>query len=670
MPQLPHRAEIWNLLLGRLQVSSLPFLQQDAEGRIVLWTFVVVVILGIVILGLITYYKKWGYLWREWFTSVDHKKIGIMYMMLGTVALLRGFSDAIMMRSQQAIAFGTNLGYLPPDHYDQIFSAHGSIMIFFVAMTYITGIMNYVMPLQIGSRDVAFPWLNNLSFWLTFWGFVLFMLSLFLGDFSMAGWMGYPPLTELQTSSGPDYYIWGIQLTGVGTLLTSINFVVTIVKLRAPGMTWMRMPMFVWTTLCTAGLMAVAFPALTASLLLLTLDRYLGMHFFTAAFGGNLMLYVNLFWIWGHPEVYILVIPLFGVYSEIVPTFSEKRLFGYSSMVYATVAIMVLSYLVWLHHFFTMGSGADVNSFFSLTSMIIAIPTGVKIFNWLFTMYRGRVHFTVPMLWSIGFLITFTIGGMTGVMLAVAPLDFLVHNSLFLVAHFHNVIIGGVVFGIFAAINYWFPKAFGFRLDEFWGKVSFWGWFVGFWVAFGPLYILGLMGVTRRMSHFEDPSLQPYFIVAAFGAFLILIGILAFLMQIYVSIRHRKAYAVGGDPWNGRTLEWSTTSPPPEYNFAFIPRVHERDAWWDMKEHGIARPTDGFNPIRLPKNAAAGVVLGVIAFLFGFAMVWYVWWLAIASFVAFIGVTIWHTFNYHREGDIPADEVRRTEVAALEGVRA
>ncbi|HWU78247.1 MAG TPA: cytochrome o ubiquinol oxidase subunit I [Rhodanobacter sp.] len=655
---MPDRPAIWNFLLGRLTLSSLPL-----DNPIVLWTFAAVALGGAALLAAITYYRQWGYLWNEWFTSVDHKKLGIMYMILATVMLLRGFADAIMMRGQQAIAFGSNMGYLPPHHYDQIFTAHGAIMIFFVAMAYIAGLMNFVMPLQIGARDVAFPFLNNFSFWLTAGGVVLFMTSLFIGDFSHAGWLGMPPVSELRQSPGPgvDYYIWGLQLSGLGTLLTGINFVVTIIKMRAPGMSLMKMPMFTWTSLCTSGLIVVTFPILTATLLLLSLDRYIGTHFFTNGFGGNVMMYVNLIWIWGHPEVYILILPLFGVYSEIVPTFSGKRLFGYSSMVYATASIMLLSYLVWLHHFFTMGSGADVNSFFALTTMMISIPTGVKIFNWLFTMYRGRVHFTVPMLWTMGFLFTFTLGGMTGVMLSVAPADFLLHNSLFLVAHFHNVIIGGVVFGVFAAINYWFPKAFGFRLDEFWGKLSFWFWQIGFWVAFGPLYVLGLMGVTRRLSHFTDPSLQVWFVIAAFGAFLILLGILAFVVQIYVSIRRRDELAVGNDPWGARTLEWSTSSPPPPYNFAFIPLVHERDAWTDMKKHGYQRPLEGFNAIHMPKNTAAGIVLAALGTVFGFAMVWYIWWLAALSFVALIVTAIAHTFNYNRDYHLSAQDVSQFE---------
>ena len=496
----------------------------------------------IAVLALITKFRLWGTLWRDWFCSIDHKKISVMYMVLGIVMLLRGFSDAIMMRLQQAMAFGDNMGYLPPHHYDQVFTAHGVIMIFFVAMPFITGLMNYVVPLQIGARDVSFPFLNNFSFWMTTAGAVLVMLSLFVGEFAKVGWLAYPPLSGIDYSPdvGMDYYIWALQIAGVGTTLSGINLVATIIKMRAPGMGLMKMPVFTWTSLCANVLIVATFPVLTAVLAMLTLDRYLGTNFFTNDLGGNPMMYVNLIWIWGHPEVYILILPLFGVYSEVVATYCGKRLFGYSSMVYATVCITILSYLVWLHHFFTMGSGASVNSFFGITTMIISIPTGAKIFNWLFTMYRGRIRFDVPMMWAVGFMLTFIIGGMTGVMLAVPPADFVLHNSLFLIAHFHNVIIGGVVFGVFAAINYWFPKAFGYKLDAFWGKASFWFWLVGFWVTFTPLYLLGFMGITRRMNHFDDPSLQPYMIVASLGAGLIALGIACFLIQLAVSYVRRE----------------------------------------------------------------------------------------------------------------------------------
>ena len=651
------------LIFGKLGWDAIPY-----HDPILLATFAMVGLGAAAALGAMTHFKLWGAFWHGWATTVDHKRIGIMYVAFGLVMLMRGFADALLMRAQQAIAFGGSEGFLPPHHYDQVFTAHGVIMIFFVAMPLITGVMNYLVPLQIGSRDVAFPFLNNLSFWLTASGGGLVMAALFVGEFATTGWLAYPPLSGIMASPGVgvDYYIWALQVAGVGTLLSGINLIATIVKMRAPGMSMMRMPVFVWTALCANVLVVAAFPVLSAVLAMLGLDRMVGTHFFTNDLGGNAMMYVNLVWIWGHPEVYILILPAFGVYSEIVATFSGKRLFGYASMVYATVVITVLSYVVWLHHFFTMGSGASVNSFFGITTMIISIPTGAKIFNWLFTMYRGRIRFEVPMLWSLGFMVTFVIGGMTGVLLAVPAADFVLHNSLFLVAHFHNVIIGGVVFGMFAAINYWFPKAFGYKLDAFWGKMSFWFWTVGFYCAFMPLYVLGLMGVTRRLSHFEDPSLQVWFRVAAFGAVLIAIGIGSFLIQLAVSFKRRKELAdLTGDPWGGRTLEWSTSSPPPDYNFAFIPRVHARDAWDDMKRAGCVRPTEGFLPIHMPRNTAAGVLISLAAAGMGFCLVWHMWLLAGVSFVAMVGIAIGHTFNYDRDFWIPKEEV-----AGVEGARA
>ena len=653
--------ELQKLLFGRLSLDAIPY-----HEPILVATFVVTALVGVAVLAWITKAKAWGYLWSEWFTSIDHKRIGMMYMVLGVVMLLRGFADALLMRAQQVLSFGDNAGFLPPHHYDQIFTAHGVIMIFFVAMPFVVGLMNLIVPLQIGARDVAFPFLNNFSFWMTTAGALLVMLSLFVGEFARTGWLAYPPLSGLAYSPdvGVDYYIWALQIAGVGTLLSGVNFTVTILKMRAPGMSLMKMPIFTWTALCTNVLIVAAFPVLTAVLVLLGLDRYVDTKFFTNDFGGNPMMYVNLIWIWGHPEVYILVLPVFGVFSEVVPAFCGKRLFGYTSMVYATVVITILSYLVWLHHFFTMGSGASVNSFFGITTMIISIPTGAKMFNWLFTMYRGRIRFEVPMLWTIGFMVTFVVGGMTGVLLAVPPADFELHNSLFLIAHFHNVIIGGVVFGVFAGINFWFPKYAGFKLDPFWGKVSFWFWFAGYWFAFTPLYVLGLMGITRRLSHFDDPSLQIWFEIAAFGAVLVAIGIAAFLVQIVVSIRNREALRdVTGDPWNARTLEWSTSSPPPAYNFAFTPVVRDIDAWWDMKQARAARPVTGFIDIHMPKNTAAGLVLSGLAMVCGFALIWHIVWLAIASFVGFVLGTIVHTFNYNRDYHLAADDVTRSEDA-------
>ena len=647
------------LIFGRLSWDAIPL-----HEPILLVTFIIAGVGGLSLFAAMTYFRLWGSLWRDWITSIDHKKIGIMYIVFGLVMMLRGFTDALMMRAQQAFAFGESSGFLPAHHYDQIFTAHGVIMIFFVAMPLVTGLMNFVIPLQIGARDVAFPFLNNFSFWMTVFGGMLTMASLFVGEFARTGWLAYPPLSGIMASPdvGVDYYIWSLQVAGVGTLLSGINLLVTIIKMRAPGMTMMKMPVFTWTALCTNVLIVAAFPILTAVLGMLSLDRMVGTHFFTNELGGNAMMYINLIWIWGHPEVYILILPAFGVFSEVTATFSGKRIFGYTSMVYATVVITILSYLVWLHHFFTMGSGASVNSFFGITTMIISIPTGAKIFNWLFTMYRGRIRFEVPMLWTIAFIITFAIGGMTGVLLAVPSADFVLHNSLFLIAHFHNVIIGGVLFGMFAGINYWFPKAFGFKLDPFWGKCSFWLWIVGFYAAFMPLYVLGLMGVTRRMSHFDDPSLQIWFQIAAVGAVLIFLGIISMLIQFAVSIKNREALRdVTGDPWGGRTLEWSTSSPPPAYNFAFTPKVYDNDTWTDMKKNGYERPQQGFLAIHMPKNTAAGFIISALSAACGFALIWQMWLVAGLGFFALMVAIIIHTFNYKRDYFIPADEVARTE---------
>ena len=628
-----------------------------------------VLIIVFAVLGAITIKGWWPYLWREWLTSVDHKRIGVMYVFLALVMLLRGFADAIMMRSQQALAIGGAQGYLPPDHYDQIFSAHGTIMIFFVAMPFVVGLMNFVVPLQLGVRDVAFPVLNSVSFWLTASGALLVNLSLFIGNFARTGWMGYPPLSELAFSPdvGVDYYLWALQISGVGSLMAGINMVTTILKLRAPGMTYFRMPIFCWTALCSSMLMVAAFPVLTATFVMLLLDRYLGMHFFTNDGGGAAMMYVNLFWAWGHPEVYILILPLFGVFSEVIATFSGKPLFGYRSMVLATLAICVLSFMVWLHHFFTMGAGADVNAVFGIMSMIIAVPTGVKVFNWLFTLYRGRVVFEPPVLWSIGFMVTFVIGGMTGILLAVPPIDFVVHNSVFLVAHFHNVIIGGVLFGAFAGYTYWFPKAFGFTLDARLGKAAFWCWLVGFYLAFMPLYALGLMGMTRRLQHIANPGWRPLLAVADLGAFVIFLGILCMIAQFIVSIRTRERRRdLTGDPWNGRTLEWATSSPPPAFNFALMPEVETIDAFWEMKRSGKAEIAQRYETIEVPRNSATGFITAFFAVMMGFAAIWHIWWMAILGLLAVAVTAMAFGWSDNREQEIPAADIARMERARLD----
>ncbi|MDE2581265.1 MAG: cytochrome o ubiquinol oxidase subunit I [Rhodospirillales bacterium] len=647
-------------MLGKLTLSAVPYTNPIIMGAVGFS-----VICAAVIVGAITYNRKWDYLWKEWLTSVDHKRIGVMYVILALIMLLRGFSDAIMMRSQQAIAFGPNHGYLPPHHYDQVFSAHGTIMIFFMAMPFMAGLLNLVVPLQIGTRDVAFPFMNAVGLWLTVMAAMLVMVSLGVGEFSKAGWTGYPPLTELKYSPGVgvDYWIWAIQISGIGSLMTGINFLVTILKMRAPGMTLMRMPVFTWTALCTSILIILAFPVLTVTVGLLTLDRYVGTHFFTGGGGGDLMMYTNLFWVWGHPEVYLLVLPAFGVFSEVTATFSSKRLFGYTSMVMATVAITLLSFLVWLHHFFTMGASATVNAAFGISTMVIAVPTGVKIFNWLFTMYRGRVRFTTPILWTLGFIVTFTLGGMTGVVLAVPPADFVLHNSEFLIAHFHNMLIPGVLFGFLAGYTYWFPKAFGFQLDEAWGKRAFWLWLSGFYVAFMPLYVLGFEGMPRRMDHYNNPAWQPWLVIAAFGVVLIAAGIACQIAQLVVSIRDRRSVVdQTGDIWNGRTLEWAVASPPPVYNFARIPVVHDIDAFTDMKERGTAyvRP-ERYYPIHMPKNSSIPFVMGIFAFAFGFAMIWHIWWLAIVGFLVELGSLIVRASMEDVGYEIPAAEVERIE---------
>jgi cytochrome o ubiquinol oxidase subunit 1 len=654
------------LFIGKLTLDAIPL---DTPIILGAGIFMAVALAGVLLL--ITVMKKWGYIWNEWVISVDHKKIGIMYILLAAVMLLRGFSDVILMRSQQALAAGQHVGYLPPEHYDQIFTAHGVIMIFFVVMPFVFGLLNIAVPLQIGARDVAYPYLNSLSFWLTFVGAMLCNISLVIGRFAATGWLAYPPLSGIHFSPGEgvDYYILALQIAGVGTLLSGINFLATILKMRCPGMTWMKMPIFTWSALCAMILVVLAFPILTVSLALLALDRFMQMHFFTQYLGGNVMMYINLIWAWGHPEVYILILPAFGIFSEVVATFCQKRLFGYMTMVFALAIITFLSFIVWLHHFFTMGAGGDVNAFFGITTMIIAIPTGVKVFNWLFTMYKGRIILATPMLWLIAFFTTFAIGGMTGVLMSVPPVDFQVHNSLFLIAHFHNVIIGGALFAYFSGLIYWFPKAFGFQLNERLGKWALGFWVTGFYFAFMPLYMLGLLGAMRRMNHYADLAFQPYFILAAFGAFLVLIGIFLQILQLIISIKDRKVLRdKTGDPWNGRTLEWSISSPAPIYNFARIPSVSARDAYWEEKQ--AKREEWRMNPeyieyqnIHMPKNTASGFLIAIFSGVFGFCVVWHMWIPALLGLLGIFVVVIGHTFNTKTEYEIKAEEVKATELA-------
>ncbi len=619
-----------------------------------------------VVIGLLFYFKRWKWLWTEWLTTLDPKRIGTMYILVVFTMLFKGLVDAMLMRGQQIVSVGESYGYLSSSHFQQIFTAHGTTMIFFVGMGVVFGMMNLVIPLQIGARDVAFPFLNSLGFWLFAVGSILVNLSLVIGKFSGAGWLAYPPLSGLDYNPGVgvDYWIWTLQIAGVGSLISGVNFIVTIFKMRCPGMTLMKMPIFVWASLGTLVLIIFAFPILTATLAMLSLDRLMGMHFFTPDFGGNPMMFINLIWAWGHPEVYILVLPAFGIFSEVVSTFSQKRLFGYVSMVWALGGITILSFIVWLHHFFTMGAGANVNAFFGIMTMFIAIPTGVKVFNWLFTMYRGRVHFTTPMLWFLGFIITFTVGGMAGVLMSVPAADFQVHNSLFLIAHFHSVILTGVMFGFFAGFTYWFPKIVGFKLNEKLGVYAWWCWVVGFLLAFMPLYMLGLMGATRRLDHYDAATgWQPLFIVAGIGVLLITLGVGFQVLQIIVSIKdHKVNKDVSGDPWNGRTLEWSTASPPPLYNFAVIPEVHSRDAFWVAKQEKKEQPRNfKYEAIHMPKNSPMGMIIAGFCFLLGFGIIWLMLWLVIASFLGIMACLIIRLSSDDTDYYITAEEVAKTE---------
>ncbi|MGK2896239.1 MAG: cbb3-type cytochrome c oxidase subunit I [Candidatus Saccharimonadales bacterium] len=647
-------------MLGRLGLDALP------TDFITIGGVVSGLLGGLALIIALTYFKKWGWLWKNWLTSLDPKKIGVMYIVVAIIMLLRGLADAAMMRAQQAVFATGNAPIDSPisaDMFQQVFSAHGTIMIFFVAMGVLFGIINLIVPLQIGARDVAFPLLNSISFWLFFAGMALVNISLAVGEFSTAGWLAYPPLSGLEYSPGVgvDYWIWSLQIAGVGSLLSGINFLTTIFTMRRKGMTPMKMPIFVWSIIGSMVLVVFAFPILTATLGMLSLDRTIGTHFFTSDLGGNPMMYINLIWAWGHPEVYILILPAFGIFSEIVPVFSRKKLFGYTSMVWALMAITVLSFTVWLHHFFTMGAGANVNAFFGIMTMIIGIPTGVKVFNWIFTMHRGRVKFATPMLWFMGFVATFTIGGLTGVMMAVPGIDYAVHNSLFLVAHFHNMIIGGVLFGVFAGLTYWFPKLTGFKLHEGLGKIAFWCWLVGFLLAFLPLYILGFMGAARRLDSY-DASLgwQGLFIVAGIGVLVILLGVFFQILQLAYSVWKRKQLAVGSDPWGGRTLEWSTSTPIPEYNFAVLDEVDERDEFWYRKQVKYTAPKK-YQAITLPKPRAVGPLVGASSFVIGFAIIWHIWWLALLGLIATIIAVVISSLVENTE-----EEVSKEMIAAHE----
>ncbi len=646
------------LLVGKLQWSDLPHEWFTVAGTLAMIGSVAVVAL------ILTRMKRWKWLWNEWLTTVDPKKIGIMYFIVAGLMLIRGGMDAIMIWLQQALASGASQGYLTADHFQQIFTAHGNIMVFFVAMAFVFGLINYIVPLQIGARDLASPFLNTLGFWLYVAGVVMINLFfVFGGHYAATGWLGVAPLSgpEFSPGVGVDYMIWSLQISGIGTTLGAINFIITILKMRAPGMKLRHMPLFTWGSLCSMVMALTVFPILTATLFLLFFDRYLGTHFFTAAGGGDPMMYTNLVWMWGHPEVYILMLPSFGIFSEVVQTFSRKKIANYTSVVLGMIGVSSFSLVVWLHHFFTMGSGADVNAFFGLMTMIIAIPTTVLVLNWIATMYKGRIQFATPMMWFLGFVGVFAVGGMTGVLLAIPPADFQLHNSLFLVAHFHTMVIGGVLFGIFAGISYWFPKIAGFRLNERIGRYAFWSWIIGFILAFAPLYVLGMMGATRRLNHYEDSTgWQPFFVLALIGGVIIMGAVVLQLVQIAASIMQRKQLTdSSGDPWNGRTLEWSTYSPPAAYNFTVIPHVSDAEPFWTMKQKSIQKLK--YEDIHMPKSTPTGIYVSIFAFLGGFGFIWEITWLIIASIIGIIVVVFKRTFDEHTEYTLTAREVEKLE---------
>jgi cytochrome aa3-600 menaquinol oxidase subunit 1 len=616
---------------------------------------------SIAVVFILFYFKKWSWLWNGWLTTVDHKKIGVMYIISAVLMLFRGGVDALLMRAQLTFPNST---FLASSHYNEIFTTHGTIMIMFMAMPFLIGIMNVVVPLQIGARDVAFPYLNAVSFWAFFIGAMLFNLSFVIGGSPSAGWTSYMPLAGNEMSPGPgqNYYLLGLQISGIGTLLTGINFLVTIIKMRAPGMTWMRIPMFTWSILITCVLIIFAFPVLTVALALMTFDRMFDAHFFTLAQQGLPMLWVNLFWVWGHPEVYIVILPAFGIFSEIISTFSKKTLFGYTTMVVSMSVIAFLSFIVWVHHFFTMGAGSGVNSFFAISTMLISVPTGVKIFNWLFTLYKGRIKFTVAMLWSLAFIPNFTIGGVTGVMLAMAAADYQYHNTYFLVSHFHYVLISGTVFACFAGLYFWYPKMFRHMLNERLGKWSFWIFVSGFNICFFPMYFLGLAGMPRRIfTYSPEDGWFSLNVIASAGAVLMGIGFMILVYNIYWSARYAKRIETG-DPWDGRTLEWSTPAQVPEYNFAIIPEVTGLDAFWSMKQEGKhPRHNKEYKPIHMPSNSGIPIIMSAFFFIAGFGLIFEWFWLAIPGGIGLILCLIARSLDRNDGYHIPVKEIQETE---------
>ncbi|WP_025114589.1 cytochrome aa3 quinol oxidase subunit I [Lysinibacillus fusiformis] len=639
---------------------SMEELFHPMQEPMILAAAISIVVGAVVIVAGLTYFKKWGYFYKNWLSTVDHKKIGIMYIAVALLMLFRGGIDALLMRAQTAVP---DNGLLDAQHYNEIFTTHGLLMILFMAMPFVIGLMNIVIPLQIGARDVAFPRLNAVSFWLFAAGAGLLNLSFIIGGSPDAGWTAYFPLasTDFSPTVGNNYYSLALQLSGIGTLITGVNFITTIIKMRAPGMKLMKMPMFTWSILITNVIIVFAFPVLTVALALMMLDRQFGTKFFAMQDGGMDMLWANLFWVWGHPEVYIVILPAFGIFSEIIATFARKNLYGYKSMVMSMVVISLLSFVVWAHHFYTMGHGVMVNSVFSITTMAIAVPTGVKIFNWLLTMRNGKIQFTTPMLYALGFIPIFTIGGVTGVMLAMASADYQYHNTMFLVAHFHYVLIPGTVFGVLAGYHYWWPKMFGFRLNEKLGKTAFWFIAISFNVTFFPLFILGLDGYARRMyTYSESTGYGPLNMLSFVGALGLAVGFALIVYNIYYSWKHMPRNEKA-DVWEGRTLEWATHSPVPEYNFAVVPTVTRLDEFWFAKKEGRDITAGKIEKIHMPNNTGTPFWMSGFFFLAAFFAVFNLWVPAIISMLGVFGFMIHRSFEKDHGRYISVEEVMATE---------
>ncbi|MFB4162849.1 cbb3-type cytochrome c oxidase subunit I [Alteribacillus sp. JSM 102045] len=588
-------------------------------------------------------------LW-DWMRTTDHLKIGIMYLVASFAFFLRGGLDAMFVRLQLAFP-NAEFWVFQGEKYNQMITTHGTTMIFFVATPLLIGLMNVAVPLQIGARDLAFPFLNSLSFWLFICGGVLINISYLLGGSPEAGWTSYSPLAigGYSNNTGNNFYALGLQVAGIGTIITAINFIVTIVKMRAPGMTYMRMPLFTWGSLVAVVLILLAFPALGAAVLLLMFDNIFAAEFFAGG-SGNPLLWQHLFWIFGHPEVYIIVLPVFGLFSDIISTFSKKPVFGYLSMVIALVLITFLSFMVWVHHMFTVGYGATVNAIFAISTMLIAVPTGIKVFNWLFTMRGGRLLFPTAMLFSVGFIPTFVIGGVTGVMVAMAAADYQYHDSYFVVGHFHYVMVGGTIMGAFAGIYYWMPKMFGFLLNEKLGKIHFWTFLIGFHLTFFPMHFMGLNGMPRRVyTYLPEDGLFGLNFVSTIGAFIMAASVLLFLYNIWYSYK-TQSRDVGDDPWNGRTLEWAIPSPAPSHRWKRLPVIPHKEPLWQAKKAGRTgleyaeyeeRHLEEYSSI-LP------VLISGALFIASFGFVFEVFFIAAAGLVLTFGLMIYRSLTFDK----------------------